>query len=129
EKILQHQMAVLGGDTFGMKLHAVHRQADMREPHHQTVPGLGIDVKLARHAGALDHQRMIASGAERAVDTVKHARVRMMDVRHFAMHRHRAYHFATERLADGLVAETDAKDRNYRRGPLDQIETNAGFVR
>ena len=26
EKILQHQMAVLGGDAFGMELHAMHRQ-------------------------------------------------------------------------------------------------------
>ena len=31
EEILQHQMAVLGGDALGMKLHAVHRQACVRQ--------------------------------------------------------------------------------------------------
>ena len=29
EKVLQHQMTVLGGDAFGMKLHAMHRQTVM----------------------------------------------------------------------------------------------------
>ncbi len=31
EEILQHQMAVLGGDALGMELHAVHGQARMRQ--------------------------------------------------------------------------------------------------
>src|SRR5664279_106853 len=43
DKILQHQMAVLGGDALGMELHAVHRQGGMRQAHHQTVAGFGVD--------------------------------------------------------------------------------------
>src|SRR5664279_395333 len=64
EEILQHQVAVLGGDALGVKLHAVHGQARMRNAHHQTVVGFGVDGERARHAGALDHQRMIARGVE-----------------------------------------------------------------
>ena len=40
EKILQHQMAVLGGDAFGVELHAVHRQLLVHQPHDQPVVGL-----------------------------------------------------------------------------------------
>ena len=32
----------------------------MREPHHHAVVGIGGHGELARHAGALDHQRVIA---------------------------------------------------------------------
>ena len=58
-------MAVLGRDALGMELHAVHRQACVREPHHQAVVGLGDDRKLGRQGRALDHQRMIARRLER----------------------------------------------------------------
>src|SRR5450830_849584 len=75
EKILQHQMAVFGGDALGMELHAVHRQAGMRKPHHQTIVGFGVDGKRAGQAGAIDHQRMIARRLERSVDAAEHAGV------------------------------------------------------
>ena len=45
------------------------------------------------------------------------------------MHRHRrAHHLAAEDLADGLMAEADAEDRNAGRGLLDQIEADAGVI-
>src|SRR5690242_5007980 len=68
EEIFQQQMAVLRRDAFGMKLHAVHRQPLMREPHHQPVACFGRDIELARHARALDHQRMVTCGFERRID-------------------------------------------------------------
>src|SRR6185437_1772942 len=46
EEIAQQQMAVLGGDALRMELHAVHRQAHVREPHHHAVTGLRGDRKL-----------------------------------------------------------------------------------
>src|SRR5262249_14796530 len=73
EKILQDEMAVLGGDALGMKLHAVHRQGAMLQRHHQAVPGLGGDRKIVRHRSAIDHERMIARRLEGAVDATEHA--------------------------------------------------------
>ena len=35
EKILQDQVAMLGGDALGMELHAVHRIAAVVHPHDQ----------------------------------------------------------------------------------------------
>ena len=73
EKILQHQVAVLGGDAFGMKLHAVHGQASRASAHHETVVGFGIDVRSRQACCALDHQRMIARRLERPVDAAEDA--------------------------------------------------------
>src|SRR5450631_651820 len=129
EKILQHQMAVLGGDTLGMELHAVHRQGGMRETHHQAIAGFGVDGELARHTGAFDHERMIARGVERPVDAAEDAGAGVLDLEHFAVRRRRAHDFAAERLPDRLMPEADAEDRDRGRGLGDQIEANAGFVR
>src|ERR1700722_1817638 len=49
EEILQDEMAVLGRDAFGVKLHPVHRQAAMLQRHHQAVAGFGGDREIARH--------------------------------------------------------------------------------
>src|ERR1700690_612299 len=129
EKILQYQMAVLGGDTLGMELHAVHRQGGMRQAHHQTVVGFGVDGELARHAGAFDHERMIARGVERPVDAAENAGAAVLDLEHLAVRRRRAHDFAAERLSDRLVAEEDAENRNAWRGLDDEFETGAGLVR
>ena len=47
EEILQQQVAMLGGDAFGMELHAVHRQALMHQAHDQAVVGLRGDGQFA----------------------------------------------------------------------------------
>src|SRR4029079_6936255 len=73
EEILQQQMAVLGGDALGMKLHAVHGPRLVRKPHDQAVIGFGGDAERVRKAIALDHQRMVARRLERAVDAAEHA--------------------------------------------------------
>src|SRR4029079_10422336 len=130
EEILQQQMAVLGGDALGMKLHAVHGPRLVRKPHDQAVIGFGGDAERVRKAIALDHQRMVARRLERAVDAAEHAFAAMAHLAELAVHRlRRAHHLAAERLADGLMAETDAEDRHARRGVIDQIEADAGLVR
>src|SRR5271154_1830151 len=68
EKILQHAMAVLGGDALGMELHAVHRQPRVRKPHDQAAVGIGGHRQVARQAFALDHERVVARRQERPID-------------------------------------------------------------
>src|SRR5262249_17799378 len=108
EEILQNDVAMLGRDAFRMELHAVHRQGLVREPHDQSVIGFGHGRQLVRHGGAIDDQRMIARGLERAVDAAEHAAALMLDRRQLAMHRdRRPHHLAAEDLPDRLVAEAD----------------------
>src|SRR5262249_6562957 len=104
EKVLEQQMTVLGGDAFGVELHAVHRKPLMRKPHHKTVIGLGRHDEIARHALALNHERMIARRFERRSDAATHAAAAMLDLRQFAMNwNRRAHDFAAEGLADRLM--------------------------
>src|SRR5689334_12280678 len=105
EKIFQEQMPVLGGDAFGMKLHAVHRQLPMREPHHQAVRGFGGHIQIARHGRTLDHQRMIARRFERRIDAAEDTAAAMLDFGQLAVDRRGGPHdFAAEGLTDRLVA-------------------------
>src|SRR6202162_2142679 len=68
EEILQQQVAVLGGDAFGMELYAVHRQAAVSEPHDEAVLSVRRHGQFLRQARALDHERMVARGLEWRVD-------------------------------------------------------------
>src|SRR4029077_1970868 len=43
QKILEHQMAVLGGNAFRVKLNTVYRQVRMHQSHHQLIVRFGID--------------------------------------------------------------------------------------
>src|SRR3982074_3556112 len=126
EKILQHEMPVLGGDAFGMELHAVNGQRPMGEAHHQAVGSFRRHLEVARHRVAVDHERMVARRPERAVDAAKDALAAMADLGQLAMHRQgRAHDVTPESLADRLMAETDAEDRNGAGGLFYQVEAEA----
>ena len=129
EEILQDEMAVLGSDALGMKLHAVHRKRAVLQRHHQAVAGLRGDCKIVRHRGALDHERMIARRLERAIDTAEHAFSLVAHLGELAVDGdRRAHHLAAERLADRLVAEADTEHRNGRCRLVDELEADAGVV-
>ncbi len=52
------------------------------------------------------------------------------DAGDLAVHRRgRADHLAAECLADRLMAEADAEDRDFARGGGDQVQADAGLVR
>src|SRR5260370_20791413 len=113
EKVFQEQMAVLGRNALGMKLHAVHRQPAMCDTHDETIPGFGGHVEVARQAVAIDHQRMIPRRVEWRIDAAKNAGAAVLDFRQLAVHRHRRPpDLAAESLADPLMAETDAENRD-----------------
>src|SRR5262249_24301222 len=42
QKILQHQMPVLGSDAFPMELHAVYGKRRVHDPHYKLVVGFGV---------------------------------------------------------------------------------------
>src|SRR3954462_15256693 len=109
KKILQNEMAVLRGDTLGMKLHAMRRIGLVHRAHHEPV-GLGDHVKRIRDRGAVDHERVIARGFERTVDAPKYAPALMGHFRELAVYRHwRAHDLAAKRLTHRLQAKADTE--------------------
>src|ERR1700730_4904678 len=130
EKILQNGLAVLGGDAFGMELHAVHRVLLMRHRHHEAVVGLGGDFELGGHAIALDDERMIARRLEWRVDAAEHTFALVLDGGELAVHGNRgAHHVAAISGTDRLMPEADAENRHAVAEPLDEFERNTGLVR
>src|SRR6476661_1746606 len=121
-------MTVFRGDALRMELHTMHRQAHMGQPHHQAVAGLRVDRKLARHACALDHERMIARRLQRPVNAAKHPGTLVFDLGYLAVQRGCARHLTAKSLADGLMAKAYTQDWNRRRSFRDEIEADAGFV-
>src|SRR5215475_6947078 len=130
EEVLEDQMAILGRDAFGVELDAMHRKPPMREAHHEAIRRFGRDGKVGRQAVAFHYQRMIARGMEGPVDPTEDAGAVVSHLRHLAVHRHgRPHHLAAKGLADRLVAEADAEDRDGGRCLGDQLEADASLVR
>jgi len=125
EKIAQNVVAVLGDNAFGMELHAMHRQMPVRQAHHEPVFGRGGDFELGRHSALRDDQRMIARRLQRCLDAGENAFAAMVNGRELAVHRQSGAHdLAAKGLADRLVAEADAENRNPRAGRLDEVEAS-----
>src|SRR5262249_11071764 len=123
------RMAVLGGDAFGVELHAMHRMLLVLQPHDEAVSGPGGDRKATRQAFALDDQRVITRDLEPLGQPLEDALARMIDLRDLAVHGNRgAYHCAAIHLADRLVPKADAQGRDVRSRPLYQLQADAGLV-
>src|SRR5687768_1720153 len=73
QEILENAVAVLGGDAFGVELHAVHRIGSMAHSHDHAVLGMGGRHEVIRHRFRPDGQRMVAGRREGAVDAVENA--------------------------------------------------------
>ena len=91
--------------------------------------GLGRDLEGGRQARALDDQRVIARHLELVGQALEQPCAAIADRRQLAVHRlGRADHLAAVDLADRLVAEADAEQRDRRPGLGDQVEADAGLV-
>ena len=87
---------------------------------------------IARQGGivrALDRERMVARGRQRRRKVGENAAAVVDDRRHLAVHHAlRANDLPAERLADRLVAEAYAQDRNPSGEALDQRHRNPGLA-
>ncbi len=123
-------MAVLRGDALGVELHAVDRMLDVHQAHDQAVLGGGDGREAGRQRLALDDQRVIAGAGEFVIEAAEDATAVVGDGRGLAVHQVRgADHPAAVGLADRLMAETDAEDRDVGAEPLDRLDADAGFGR
>ena len=119
EEIGEQRVAVLGGDALGMELHAVHGMRLVLQAHDQAVAGLGRDRQaVGQRLRARRSANDSASTSKRLRQALEHALARVGDLRQLAVHRHRrADHLAAVGLADRLVAEADAEQRDRRPAP------------
>src|SRR6476646_9864841 len=113
KEVLEHLPAVLGQERLGMELHALDRQLAVPDGHDLSVVGGRRDVEHRGQAPALDRERVIARGVEWRGNVFEYAPLVVDDRRQFAVHHPlRADDPRAERLADRLVTETHAQNRN-----------------
>ena len=121
---------MLAGDALGVELHAMDREIPVVHGHDDPVLGPGGGDQHIRQRVPRDDQAMIARGVEGRGHALQDAGAVMGDRAALAVHRHRrAHHLAAERLADRLVAQTDAHQRYFPRGGGDQGEADPRLVR
>src|SRR5688572_28894697 len=113
-----------------MELHSLDGQAAMPQPHDLPVLGFGGDQEIPRQRLALDHERVIARGREMILNLRKNAEAVVPYPRNLSMHHRLCPHYLlAERLADRLVAQADAEDRQLAGEPLYERQRDARFVR
>ncbi len=113
-------MPVFGPDAFGVELHALDGQRLVPQAHDRAVRQFCRHLQHIGQAGAVDHQRMIARGQKRCGQAPEHAKPRVMDLAHLAMHDFAvALDGAAKGLADGLMAKAHPQKRHTcaGRGP------------
>src|SRR5688572_28055838 len=99
-----------------MELHAIDGKRLVAKAHDLAFGRPRADLEHVRQALALDDQGVVTRGRERARDAGEDAAPVVLDRRRLAVHEaRRADHLASEDLADALVAETYAEDRDPAR--------------
>src|SRR5882724_11848003 len=99
-----------------MELHALHGKLAVANTHDFAVLGFGRDLQAGGQGRATNGQRVIAGRDEGARQSPKHAHSRMLDRRGFPVNNlSRLADLAAERLADRLVSQAHAQDRNLAR--------------
>lgn len=122
QEIFQDVHAILSGDGLGMKLDAPDGQGLVAQAHDFAFGGLGGDFKTVGHAFFFDEEGVVAGGGESLRHVFEDIGALMLDGRGFAVHQSVSAHdLATEVLADGLAAETDAKDGSLTRKGSDHF--------
>src|SRR6266404_1554021 len=101
----------------------------MGEAHHDAVFGFSGRDETIRQAFALDGQRMITRRGEGVGNILENSLTAVLQRGEFAMHGQGCPHDAPAKgLADRLMAEAYAQDRQLARRCLDQIQADPGPV-
>ena len=130
QEVLEQAVAARGEDRLRVELHALDRQLAVAQAHHDAVVGLGRDLQHVGHRLPLHDQRVVAGRLERARQTLEHAGVVVSDERGLAVHDLRRPHdLAAEDLADALVAEAHAEDRDPPGEGADHLVRQPGVGR
>ena len=106
-----------------MELDAFDRQFLMTQPHDQSVGRFGRYFERIRQRLAFDDERMISSGLKFTFDPCKQRFSVVFYGDRFSVHRlGPADYLAAEMLPYRLMAETNAKDRQFARKSFHHID-------
>ncbi|MNH13845.1 hypothetical protein D3C81_839810 [compost metagenome] len=118
-----------------MELHPFDVQFFMTQAHdlvYRTIfkGGPGSQLQAFRQGFTLDHQRVIAGYSQRIVQTGKHTLVLVVYRTGLAMHDLAGtYDIATKGLANGLVTQANAENRQLAGKMQDGLDGNTGLGR
>src|SRR5688572_1870801 len=113
-----------------MELHAFHRELAVAQPHDLAILGLRADLQAGGQRRAFYDQRVVTGRYEIIGYFSEEAVFIVADARNLAMHHLlRPHHLAAEGLANGLVAEANAEDRDAPGQALDGLQRDPGLVR
>ena len=116
-KLREQLLARRGQERLGVELHALDGQRLVAHAHDLVLRrSRAVTSRQSGTRRALDHQRVVARRLERVRQPGEHALAVVVDRRRLAVHDPRGAHdLAAEGLADGLVAQADAQDRDLAR--------------
>src|SRR6185503_13847948 len=121
QEIVQQLPSLFRQYGFRMELHALDRQGLVPHAHDGPVVGPCGDLQHFRQRVFFDHERVVARGYQRLLQTAEHASMLMMNQRHLPVHDLTRVHDASPKsLSDALVAEAYAKNRKLSGETLDQ---------
>ena len=112
---------MFGEHGFRMKLHTFYRPGFMAYAHYFASFGPCGYFQGIRKALSLNDKRMIAGGGKRVWQPAKYPRAGVKNGRGFTMHDlFRMDDLAAESLANALMAEAHAQDRDLSSEAFDQ---------
>src|SRR5712692_4146118 len=130
EEVAQERLALARQDGLRVELDALDGEMTMAQAHDLAVLSSRGDLEDGGETLVEHHQRVVARGIEVLLEPREHPAAIVMDAGGLAVHLlARARDGAPERLADGLVPETDAENRRGRVEASDQTERDARAVR
>ncbi len=119
---------MLGQNRFGMELHADGGILPVTQAHHLAFRRASAHFQAVRQRLG-DDERMVASGRQRRRQSAEDALPVVDHRRHFAVHQSPGpHHPPAKGLADGLMPQADAQNRQAGSKALDQGQRDAGVV-
>src|ERR1700744_1971555 len=117
EEVGQEVVAAFRGDRFRVELYAVHWPGLVLHAHDLAIFGPGGDLQIGRQVFLAHRQAVVARGGEGGLQSGEDALALVMDLAGLAVHQRLGVdHLAAIGLADRLVAQADAEDRQGGRG-------------
>src|SRR5712691_1290873 len=129
DEVAQDLLAFLGQHRLRVELHAVGRVPDVAQAHHGAVVRPCGHHEIVGDRYPLDDQRVIPRRLERVGDARHDAGVVVADPRSLAVGRHVADDLCAEDLAQALMAEAHAEDRDLPGELFDRLVGDARVVR
>jgi len=118
---------VFAANALRVELNPVDLMLFMGNAHDRPIVSSRGDFEAIGQAFRLNRQRMIAGRVKTVGNALKNAFAGVRNAADLAMHDGvRAHNLAAKCLANGLVTEAHAENRDFRSGAANQFNANSG---